>query len=125
MRSTTNEPRAFVTLNLGHDSEHVAVGAGERIKPADRANTRHRVYNPINPTSIHVPRDFNPDTDYVVLGRGNKDGLVSPPEQVDLIDIMSSESDTLSIRLADGSQVKLRRTCTPDYRVRLDIEDKE
>lgn len=123
MRSKTKEPRAFVTLELGHESEYIAVGAGENIKPADRARTRYRVYNSVNPHTIHVPRDFNPDTDTVVVGRGNKDGVVVPPARLSLPDLLCNETGVASIRLADGAEVKVRIKDSPDYRVSLEIEE--
>jgi hypothetical protein len=80
----------YVTILMGHKS--VSLPEGHAQRHADKERTTYRVFNHVSSDRIQVPRDYNPDTDRIVVGLGKTEGKIDDAA-IPLEDILVEEGD--------------------------------
>lgn len=80
----------YVTILMGHKS--VSLPEGHAQRHANKERSQYRVFNHETPTKIQVPRDYNPDTDRIVVGLGQTEGKIDDAT-IPLEDILVEEHD--------------------------------
>jgi len=98
----------YITVVMGHKSEALPEGHAQRH--ANKERTTYRVFNHVSSDRIQVPRDYNPDTDRIVVGLGQTEGKIDDAS-IPLEDILVEEGD-VEIMFEDTT-VKVRTQHEP------------